>query len=1192
MQRNTAVGAWKAPAAALLYNRRIAQKSNKHPVTQATHLARKGPAIAFACLALMALPGAPAAYGQDDSPIPTVPAEGVLKTEEIETAIETIETRDGLDDETRSAIIEQLRAAQSQLQNRASHEAAALAFTESLAIAPDETAKLNEQLQRPAPPPPTIESLGVSDRTSSTDLAQMLARARAGLAAAESTLDGLEAKISAERERPAQARSRIEELRATRGQIEQLLTADPAPGSNAILVDARRLAAELRLDSRAAELNKLEQELLSHSVRLDFLRAQRDVAAREAAAVRRESALLQELVNAARQDDATRLLQETALAQLEVGDKHPIIQELADETLGFGAELPTVVADIERVTTELEAVETQAGEIENMLNVSRQRLEVGGVSQAIGRLFAEERRNLPQVSQYRQQVRERRRTLAEIGLAQVRIEEERRSLTPMGERVDALMADVAEDITDEEELAEIRADIQQLLNLRRALLNQMATTYTTYLRALSDLDVAQRRLLDTAGEYKAFLDQHLLWIPNASIFGFETVKDLGPSIAWALSPEAWRDVGVEFIQSGRGHPFRTVLAGLLVGLSMLLRRKMIKRNRLINQQVGRLSTDSILLTLQALGIAMVMALPLPLALWTIGWLLQQSSITTEFTVAVAAGLLAVGPFFYNVRLFRVLCGPNGVLRTHFVWSDRVLQTLRRQLDFLIAFGIPLGFAAVLGYESPVPSIRDSLGRLAFVGLMVVLSMVLFGIANPRSGVASGYYAAQSRAWASRLRWLWYILSVGAPLSLAILALLGFVYTAAILTGRVVDTIWLVLAIIILNLVVLRWLSLTRRKIALERALEARAAKKAEQEKDEIAESETGDEDGDGPVAVESTPLDLDVVDQQTRRLLQSGLLVLAVIGCWGIWSDVLPALGILEDVALWTETAMIDGQQVAQPVTLADLLLGVVILAVTWVASRNLPGLMEIAILQHLDLQPGGRYTINTLVRYVVVTIGAITVLNIIGWNWSRIQWLVAALSVGLGFGLQEIVANFVSGLIILFERPVRVGDTVTVGDLTGTVTKVRIRATTITDWDRKEIIVPNKAFITDQVVNWTLSDPITRIVIPVGISYGSDVERAHRVMEDALKKEPLILSEPEPRAYFMGFGDSSLDFKLYVFARQLGDRFPIMHAVHQNVLKALRENDIEIPFPQRDLHVRSVAPETTWNVEQSSRDDKDKPGD
>jgi len=195
-----------------------------------------------------------------------------------------------------------------------------------------------------------------------------------------------------------------------------------------------------------------------------------------------------------------------------------------------------------------------------------------------------------------------------------------------------------------------------------------------------------------------------------------------------------------------------------------------------------------------------------------------------------------------------------------------------------------------------------------------------------------------------------------------------------------------------------------------------------------------------------------------------------------------------------------------------------------------------------------------------------------VGWRWSQLQWMFAALSVGLGFGLQEIVANFVSGLIILFERPVRVGDTVTVGQLTGKVSQMRIRATTITDWDRKEIIVPNKSFITEQVVNWTLSDPITRIVIPVGISYGSDVQLAHKVMEQTLRDLPLVLDDPPPRVYFIGFGNSSLDFKLYVFSRQLVDRLPLTHAVHETILGALREHGIEIPFPQRDLHVRSVS--------------------
>jgi len=307
--------------------------------------------------------------------------------------------------------------------------------------------------------------------------------------------------------------------------------------------------------------------------------------------------------------------------------------------------------------------------------------------------------------------------------------------------------------------------------------------------------------------------------------------------------------------------------------------------------------------------------------------------------------------------------------------------------------------------------------------------------------------------------------------------------------------------------------------------------------------------------VTPTPLDLDAVDQQTRKLLRAALLIVGVLAGWRIWAEMFPAFTLLDQVALWSQTVVVDGVETIAPVTLADLFLALLVVAVTAIASKNLPGLMEIAVLRHLTLEPGSQYATITLVRYVVVTVGAVSVLNI----------------VGLGFGLQEIVANFVSGLVILFERPVRVGDTVTVGQLTGTVSRVRIRATTIIDWDRKEIIVPNKSFITEQVVNWTLSDPITRIVVPVGVSYGSDVDLVHKVIADTVESLPLVMEEPPPKVYFTGFGDSSLDFTVQVYLRQLADRLPLTHSVHEAILKALRENGIEIPFPQHDLHIRST---------------------
>jgi potassium-dependent mechanosensitive channel len=160
--------------------------------------------------------------------------------------------------------------------------------------------------------------------------------------------------------------------------------------------------------------------------------------------------------------------------------------------------------------------------------------------------------------------------------------------------------------------------------------------------------------------------------------------------------------------------------------------------------------------------------------------------------------------------------------------------------------------------------------------------------------------------------------------------------------------------------------------------------------------------------------------------------------------------------------------------------------------------------------------------------------------------------------------------LVILFERPVRVGDVVTVGDISGTISRIRIRATTVTDFDRKELIVPNKSFITEKVVNWTLSDSITRITLNVRIAYGSDTALAHQVIVDVVKNHPLVLQEPVPNVYFVGFGENSLNFVVWAFVKELGNRFPLIHELNTNINRSLREQGIEIPLPQRDIFVRS----------------------
>ena len=236
---------------------------------------------------------------------------------------------------------------------------------------------------------------------------------------------------------------------------------------------------------------------------------------------------------------------------------------------------------------------------------------------------------------------------------------------------------------------------------------------------------------------------------------------------------------------------------------------------------------------------------------------------------------------------------------------------------------------------------------------------------------------------------------------------------------------------------------------------------------------------------------------------------------------------------------------------------------------QNLPSLFELFLNRRTSLDSGVRVALATLLRYTVTIIGVTIVFRVLGVTWSKVQWLAAALTFGLGFGLQEIVANFVSGLILLIERPVRVGDMVTVGNLMGRVTRIQIRATTITLLDRSEMIVPNKEFITTMLVNWTLSDSKRRIEIPIRIAYGGDLERVKAIVTEIGANHPDVLDEPPAHTLLLEFGENSLELELR-FVVDFGKGLQVRDEVQMAIDKAFREEGIEFALPQRTIHVVS----------------------
>jgi len=580
-------------------------------------------------------------------------------------------------------------------------------------------------------------------------------------------------------------------------------------------------------------------------------------------------------------------------------------------------------------------------------------------------------------------------------------------------------------------------------------------------------------------------------------------------------------------------------------------------------------------TLEALAATLVTTSMWPAFMCLLAWLLSSEQ-TGPLGASIAVALNTTAAAFFLGEFLCQICRPLGLAEAHFQWPARGVALVRRNVRAAMLIGLPLLMVTVLVHSSSLVDEvwRHSVGRLLFMSGMLLVAFFTHRILRPTSGALADYLTLNPQGWIGRLRHVWYAVAMAGPLSLAALSAAGYHYTADQLAWRMFVTLAIVVAAVVMHALLLRWLLITRRKLAMQQARERRAAMLEARQ-----EALSGEGESLASIVVEEPLVDLAAIDEQTRKLINVVIGVLLVAGLYLAWIDVLPALGVLNQIALWPSDSSISigvnalGTPAQDFITLAHLLIALVTIALTYVAGRNIPGVLEIVLLQRLPLTASARYAVTTVSRYLIVVVGAVVAFSLIGIGWSKVQWLVAAMTVGLGFGLQEIFANFVSGLIILFEQPVRLGDVITVSQTTGTVTRIRMRATTITNWERQELIVPNKEFITGQVVNWTLTDTVQRLVISVGVAYGSDTELAHRLLLKVAKDHPIVLSEPEPRATFEAFGDSTLNFTLRVYLPSLEYMLQARHELHTAVDRAFREANIEIAFPQRDLHIRSIEP-------------------
>ncbi len=310
-----------------------------------------------------------------------------------------------------------------------------------------------------------------------------------------------------------------------------------------------------------------------------------------------------------------------------------------------------------------------------------------------------------------------------------------------------------------------------------------------------------------------------------------------------------------------------------------------------------------------------------------------------------------------------------------------------------------------------------------------------------------------------------------------------------------------------------------------------------------------------------------------RILILLGLAIVVIIGIGFLASEKIPLLvgSLREDfLKAFYRPYFHIGDLPITPVFLIKTFLFFFILRLVSGMSRRI---MEKRILVRTSLNAGQQYAFAQITGYLVFLFGLLIGLQWAGVNLGSLVILGGAVGIGVGFGLQNIANNFVSGIILLMERPIQVGDRVEVGDTNGDVVRIAARSTWIRTNDNVVMIIPNSEFINSHVTNWTVNDRQVRFPIPLGVSYGSDPEVVRDVLMEVAGRHPDVLATPPPEVIFTGFGDSSLDFELRVWTITRVQWPRILRSeIYFMIFKAFKEHGIEIPFPQRDLHVKSVS--------------------
>ena len=1110
------------------------------------------------------------------------------------TARARIENNTNLSEEKKSAALTFYDTADAALNTANSHIDDAARFKIALQGATARLESLDAQLSALQDAPPADIQAGLEDMNAQTlsDLQQSLITKEANLRALRTRITDLNQELeNLQRRRQLAPTEQTEALERIASLNEQITSM--GDGDLNLEEQAQKTALQARLYMLRTQVAALEQEIISFTERQKIITANRNIAQLEQQRLSEEVEALQRLTGQQRLIDANLIVTntQTVLNNLEL--PHPMVAAYAQANVNWAKDLGKIASKASQLPRLTAQNRTQVDIVDADLRTASSLIELGNLSRQSAATLRKLRNDSPSANAIRADIKSVNQDIATATQARLLSQDNLRGFLPGDLDIMTFQDDwVARNVGAQPLTPEGRLVLQELHSQRRTLLTEISTASSDHLDALASLKSVQQSLLESTEKLTTQLDRNLLWLPSTPAISLSwpaaVLKGTAETFSLKHIQTALQTLGA----AARDNIALVIVFAIIITVLYLMRKPLWLDIARRAGFVGRVQKDTYFHTPAVLLACVIIAMPLALFFQLLSVLLAISGSTENFIISLSDMFRYLAVFTGFFLTWRAWDRDLSLFDKHFKLPKGVRHLINKHLIWFIPLVGASTAVLALTDDSTDISVFGGLGLAAFLVTCALLSAFFYVVAwKPRHDAAQAL-SGDSRLQAYRTPLAF--LGCLAPIFSGLFAAMGYFETASELLFRAFISGWLLVIAYVVHGVIRRSIMIGKRRLSLRQAIERRdmAVKMRE---DKAAAEERG-ESMPQPAPIDYAGIDVESMSRQTMQLIDAMMAIAFAAFMWLIWSNLLPALTFFNGVELSSymvevlDPATGKSISVERIITLWNVMQALVIAALTALAARNLPSFLEIFILNRVGIDAGTRYAIVTILGYLIIAFGVFFTLDRLGLQWSELKFVVAGLSVGIGLGLQKIIANFVSGLIILFERPIRLGDYVTIGDQSGNVSRIKIRATTLIDLDNREILIPNEALISERVTNWTLSSSITRLIVPVGIAYGSDTDHAAAIMLAELKAMTVVLETPAPQVLFMGFGDSALDFELRVFLRNFEDRVPTQHLVHMQINKALAREGISIPFPQRDMHIISQPAPKKANKKKPNKSAKTKP--